>query len=549
MRVGLENYADYASFDTFGARSALTAKTADERFRLAEKDIRGAFALARARGMTTTIGIEVTDIPLEFRTLIDPRHRFGPDKFGVCVSSPDARELLTSWLRGLVETFPDVDVYSLWQTESGPSRWTPGCPCTECVAFRDAHPLPQYTVDDLLGKVSGDNYYVSDIRESAQTFLQWVLLGYEILRDIAPDKKVALAGWYIEHLFADAQHYLPDDLVLTSMTEVDPWEAPPLMDHYAGVSQRRWLINWWEIDFRMWLPQPKVSAYPPIISKMLEHGVEGVIWQHWRTRSVDDNARYTSLAMWNPELTPSDYYLDAFGVEWGEGAAIEATEAMRLFEEYERWLCHDLGWEIFAQDWFPPTMCLALEYLGVHGPVPDEVIDQVKAKLDDVDAIRERLTAIQQHLSRARTLAIPLRDGDRPGFWENRIEYYQLFISCLEKIGMATLSYAEATSVRRPGSEAPEALAQTYRLLRDAPVVAFLQKLAERIEDKGDLGTLVNLNNELWSRYRQAMDCVTSWVDELGIGWQWILRGQPDGSLLPPIVGPDALAPEGQWSS
>ena len=80
-------------------------------------------------------------------------------------------------------------------------------------------------------------------------------------------------------------------------------------------------------------------------------------------------------------------------------------------------------------------------------------------------------------------------------------------------------------------------------------MVPFLEKLAARVEDKGDLGTLVNLNNELWARYRQAMDCVASWVDELGIGWQWVLRGRPDGSLAPPIVGPDALAPAGQWSA
>lgn len=549
MRVGRELFEPYARSDTFGARSAIEATSPDERFQLAEADVQAAFALARERGMTTTIGIEVTDPPLEFRALVDPQYRFGTDKFGICPSSPDARELLTSWLQALVDTFPGVDVYSLWQTESGPSRWTPGCPCPDCVAFRDTHPLPRYTIDDLLGKVSGDNYYVNDIRESAQTFLQWVLLGYEILKGIAPAKEVALAGWYIEHLFKGAGGYLPKDMVLTSMTEVDPWEAPPLLDHYAGAPQRRWLINWWEIDFRMWLPQPKVSAYPPIIAKMLEYDIEGVIWQHWRTRSVDDNARYTALAMWNPALTPDDYYLDAFGVEWGEAAAVEATKAMRLFEEYERWLCHDLGWEIFAPDWFPPTMCLALEYLGVHGPVPARVIEEVNAKLTDVDAIRERLGAVQEGLRRARAVAIPLREGDRPGFWENRVEFYLLFIQCMEKIGLAILSYDEATRVRRPGSEAPHALAQAYRLLREAPVVPFIEKLAERIEDKGDLGTLVNLNNELWTRYRQAMDCIASWVDELGIGWQWILRGQPDGSLMPPVVGPDALAPHGQWSN
>lgn len=549
MRVGQELFSAYRGSDTFGARSALQARDADDRFRLAEADIQAAFALARERGMTTTIGIEVTDPPLEFRALVDPQYRFGPDRFGICPSSPDARELLGNWLRALVETFPLVDVYSLWQTESGPSRWTPGCPCADCVAFRNTHPLPRYAVEDLLGKVSGDNYHVEDIRESAQTFLQWVLLGYDILQEIAPGKQVALAGWYIEHLFSAAAAYLPPDLVLTSMTEVDPWEAPPLLDHYAGVPQRRWLINWWEIDFRMWLPQPKVSAYPPIIAKMLEHQIEGVIWQHWRTRSVDDNARYTALAMWNPALTPDEYYRDAFGVEWGPAAAVEATEAMRLFEEYERWLCHDLGWEIFAQDWFPPTMCLALEYLGVHGPVPARVIDEVTAKLADVDAIRARLTAVHQGLRRARSLAIPLRDGDRPGFWENRVEYYLLFIECLEKIGSALLSYDEATRTRRPGSQAPQALARTYELLSAAPVVPFLEKLAARVEDKGDLGTLVNLNNELWARYRQAMDCVASWVDELGIGWQWVLRGRPDGSLRPPIVGPDALTLHGQWTS
>ena len=98
----------------------------------------------------------------------------------------------------------------------------------------------------------------------------------------------------------------------------------------------------------------------------------------------------------------------------------------------------------------------------MHGPVPARVIDEVTAKLADVDAIRARLTAVRQGLRRARSLAIPLRDGDRPGFWENRVEYYLLFIECLEKIGSALLSYDQATRVRRPGSQAPQALARTY---------------------------------------------------------------------------------------
>ncbi|MGW1209499.1 hypothetical protein ACWD5F_07640 [Streptomyces sp. NPDC002499] len=546
--AGREHFADYLADDTFGARSAIDATTPEDRFRLAEADIRAAFTHAKERGMRTTIGIEVTDPPLEFRALVDPASRYGADGFGICPSSADARELLAGWLTGLVSAFPDVDTYTLWQSENGPSRWTAGCTCEPCTRFRAEHPLPRYTIDDLLGKVSAQVYDVEDITETAQTFLQWVLLGHDFLRELAPGKQVALAGWYIEHLFRDAAPYLPEEVVLSSMTEVDPWEAPPLLDHYRGVDRERWLINWWEIDFRMWLPQPKVSAYPPIMDKVRAYGIDGVIWQHWRTRTVDDNARYTALAMWQPDLTPDAYYRDVFGVEWGEEAAVEATEAMRLFERYEQWLCHDLGWQVFAQDWYPPLINQALEFIGAHGAIPPQIVADVEAKLAEIPRIRERLGEVREALRTARTKAVVLRDGDRPGFWEHRVEFYQLFIDCLERVGQAALAYRDATCGDRPTASETQALKRAYEALRAAPVLELIQKLADRVEDRGDLGTLVNLNNELWTRYRGALDGITRWLSDAAVGGLWTLRILPDGTLRPPIMGPDALRPEGQWS-
>lgn len=547
--VGQERFADHhREADTFGARSALEATNSAERFRLAERDVRAAFDHAKARGMHTTIGIEVTDPPLEFRALVDPADRYGEDGFGICPSSDDARELMRAWLAALVESFPSVDTYSLWQSETGPSRWTRGCPCERCTRFRAEHPLPSYQMSDLLGAVSSKTYDVEDITESAQTFLQWVLLGYELIKEVAAGKQVALAGWYIEHLFRAGSKYLPDDLVLSSMTEVDPWEAPPLLDHFDGVDCERWLINWWEIDFRMWLPQPKVSAYPPILDKVRRYGIDAVIWQHWRTRSVDDNARYTALAMWDPELSPEAYYRDAIGVEWGDEAAEDGAAALLLFEDYERWLCHELGWQVFAQDWFPPTMAHALEFMGVHGAIPANVVDDVKAKLARVCEIRERLTAVQELLAKARGSAKPVRVGDRPGFWERRLVFYQLFVDCLEHIGTAALAYQEATRGEHSIATETDSLRRTYAALREAPVLEFITALADDIEDKGDLGTLVNLNNELWTRYRQALDGVTRWFTDAAVGGLWTLRIQADGTLRPPVIGPDALRPEGQWT-
>lgn len=547
--VGQEKFAaHHLAADTFGARSALQATTPADRFRLAEHDIRVAFDHAKQRGMQTTIGFEVTDPPLEFRALVDPADRYGEDGFGICPSSDDARELLKAWLAALVETFPSVDTYTLWQSETGPSRWTQGCPCDRCSTFRREHPLPEYRLSDLLGEVSSKTYDVEDITESAQTFLQWVLLGYDLMQELAPDKRVALAGWYIEHLFRAGSKYLPTDLVLSSMTEVDPWEAPPLLDHFEGVDRERWLINWWEIDFRMWLPQPKVSAYPPILEKVRRYGVDAVIWQHWRTRTVDDNARYTALAMWNPTLSPREYYVDAIASEWGAEAAEDGADALLLFEEYERWLCHDLGWQVFAQDWFPPAMAHALEFMGVHGAIPANVVDDVTAKASRAPEIRARLGAVQELLAKARAQAKPVRDGDRPGFWERRLVYYQFFVDCLESIGTAALAYQEATRGEHSIATETDALRRTYNALRAAPVLEFIKALSDDVEDKGDLGTLVNLNNELWTRYRDALDGITRWFTDAAVGGLWTLRIQPDGSLRPPVIGPDALRPEGQWS-
>jgi len=320
------------------------------------------------------------------------------------------------------------------------------------------------------------------------------------------------------------------------------------MEYYKGVERRTWMINWWEIDFRMWLPQPKVSAYPPLLDKVEEYDVEAVIWQHWRSRSVDDNARYTALAMWDRTLVPADYYRDAVGVEWGPDAVEPFTAAMLEFEEFERWLVHDVGFQIFAQDWFPPVISIALEYLAVHGPVADKILNELRGKLERIPEMRERLEHVQSLLRLARERADVRRDGDRPGFWQHRIELYLLYIAALEGVGRATIAYADATSVQYPAVERARQLAEAYWLLRDAPVKGMLEKLAERIECKGDLGTLVNLNNELWARYKRALDVITEWFDEVGPGEMWSIRIRDDGSFRPTITGPDAVSPAGQWT-
>jgi hypothetical protein len=547
--AGRELFSDYQiSADTFGSRAAIEATSSGERFKLAESDIRAAFEHAARRGMHTSIGVEITDPPLEFRALVDPSSRFGDDGFGICPSSPDARELIGSWLASLVTSFPTVDTYTLWQTENGPSRWTAGCPCATCVEFRRSHPLPAYSIDDLLGKVSREIYDVANIVSSEQTFLQWALLAYELMQEIAPGKQVAISGWYIEHMFRDAAAYLPSDMVFTSITEVDPWEAPPQLDHYEAVPQPTWLINWWEIDFRMWLPQPKISAYPAILEKVRRYNIDGIIWQHWRTRSVDDNARFTSLAMWDAKLTPEAYYWDSFATEWGEKAADDATAALLLLEVYERWLSHDLGWQVFAQDWFPPTINQVLESLAVHGAIPDRILSDVAAKLAKLPELRDRLLIVQERLKCARSKAVVLRAVDRPAFWEKRIDFYLLYLDCLGHIGEAGLAFGRASRGAESIASQTEALRETYTALRQAPVKQFITSLAESVYDKGDLGTLVNLNNELWQRYREALSAVTRWFTDAGVGGMWTLRIRGDGTLAGPVVGPDALLPDGQWS-
>ncbi len=57
----------------------------------------------------------------------------------------------------------------------------------------------------------------------------------------------------------------------------------------------------------------------------------------------------------------------------------------------------------------------------------------------------------------------------------------------------------------------------------------------------------MNLNNEMWSRYREALDGITRWFTDAAVGGMWTLRIQDDGSLREPVVGPDALRPQGQW--
>lgn len=548
IEIGRKHLERYVELGTFGADSAIMPGTRQERAERAQETICQALAYAKDRGMHIALGIELMDPPLEMRARVSPDERFDGGMH-ICPSSKSAGELLRAWLGALVETYPTADTYVLWQSETFLTRRTHGCPCERCEEFRSDHPVSAYAPEDLLSPQSRVVYNIADVAQSDQTFLQWILRAYGILKELAPGKRVAISGWYIEHLFGDIEHYVPEDLILTSITEIDPCLAPPFIDHYRQIKRERWLVNWWEIDFRAWLPQPKVAMYPSVMAKVREHAIEGVLMLHWRTRTVDDNARYSALLQWTPELTPQEYYERTFAEEWGHETAVLGAKALLEFEEYERWLTTDMGWQVLAPDWAPPPAAAALEHFSTNSPLHERAAQEFRAKLEGAPLLRERLESVHAKLVEARAHSACLRDGDRPGWWLHRIEYYLLYVDVLEYVCAAVLHYHRALADDpHPGSsQAMRELARAFHLLQAAPVRNLIEQFGERIEDRGDLGTLVALNLELWARYKEALSSCVRFFDMLAVGLSWFVRGRSDGSVAPPPVGPDGLAAP-EWS-
>jgi hypothetical protein len=478
-----------------------------------EKMLQEALAYARSRGFKTAVGFELTDNPREMIDQMPESVLIGEQK-NLDPTSAEAEAYLRARLKALTEIYPDVDYYWLWYTEG--RQWD------------------RITDDELTP--SFREYYRKNFRYfrynmtrvtpiGGVAYLCWLQKAHDIIKELKPGAKIMTGGWTIDAMLPGLDQALPRDVTLNSLSAYEPeWSMQELLfdRFWEGMDRTRVVTSWFEFDGRcIGLTQPKTRIYGPLLNKVKEAGIDGVIMLHWRTRILDMNFRYFAEKAWGNPLEPYGFYVDYAGSRYGPEAMEYARRGHALLENYEEFIITNKQ----------PMLCwIAIDY-GHGVRLFLKMLDDLRAadlpaltelKMSDKEFNRLYVSLVDTdnplsipHASallknarfwfdRALGKATNNADIERLKYMRSRVEYYLLWLEMHQELIAAWTEYRKA--VKADDKETMKTgIARALDIARKAPVEETIRKYAEYVTNRGEQGVLVSLNRKVWADYQMIL--------------------------------------------
>lgn len=402
---------------------------------------------------------------------------------------PHSADLTAERFRSLVKTYPNADFYMMWQSEghgfyARPVGREPGAAemRAKYAGWAQASPVWGNTV------LSGDIDYAYLFREIANRLTS------------EERSKLATAGWSIEHLFPNIDSEFPSEVIFSSMNAYNP---PPALKHeiasfkVAESGRRTWMIDWWEYDGSLWFPQFRAGWQETMYNKCAEYGVEGVSLVGWKVSGIEHNIRYLEDYSWNPGLSASDFYKDYTSRLYGEKTDVLAS----MFKAYDK-----------MEPSMPPATVgfAAPMHLGIG--IFALKIQSVPSSIDGINdenwkktiEIAKNMIVEQKNLydmdgRTVETLRSLMPDiTDQQKVWvrllENRLEFRQLYVKAMIALNESLIVFDEAGrkhGIAEAGRAALKYAEQSVKLTRQA-----IEKYAEDVRNRGDLGVIAQLNEQ-----------------------------------------------------
>ncbi len=254
--------------------------------RLQQKMMADALAYARALGIETCLGFEVSG---------DARDEAN-------------REGLRKRIAHVLKTYP-LDYLGIWQAEHLGIKG----------ASVDRKDDNAPDADELWQAFA----YFEEPKHQAEgvRMARLIRFAYPIMKEVSPKVKMVVSGWGGDQHMKFTDFYIgldkvvPGDIIFAALDNIDPRSADHVSEAYAklGPGRARWPIPWFESDaghtrIDQTGPQTNVTAFEPLLKNAARKGCEGTLGIHWRTRNVEDVAGYLYRFGWNKELTAADFF-------------------------------------------------------------------------------------------------------------------------------------------------------------------------------------------------------------------------------------------------
>jgi len=460
----------YFARDYFGAASSFV-EDRTEAILAAKEVLRQALTYAKARGLRTCLGFELSGDPMN----IDVQNRF------------EAR------LKALLADYPMLDYVWLWQPEG-------------MGAHPAESPAPRSQWESQAQRWAKEFAYLAEPERRTEA-VRLALFGkqaYQILHAVRPDVTLVMSGWGGDQwlkctdLYRGLDVVLPGDVVFSALDNIAV--TPSVSEAYGsfGAERVRWPIVWFEYDGDQWMPQPNLRATAGACRDALAKGCQGLLGIHWRTRAVAESAAYCAQFAWNPDLTAErfcgSYARHVFGQAAGEAMS---TYIVRLQDLGYRWVGGSGQPECGRFTWSVGDKEKRAELTTIHRELQFEMD---KKDFWPADLVAELplpsipLTArlVDEVASRSALVRAVLRPNPRTALEDlvREMDYVLMYDEAAEAF------VSDGAFDARLWKDDVKGAA---KVIENSALAGALHTYARRIKNKGELGVLATINAKAWA--------------------------------------------------
>ena len=352
VKIGKEHFAGLRNMAPPEMQDVDTPEEAVRRFK---RMIKAIIKYAKSKGMKVGFSTDPTYAPANHARFARNYAHRPHTSFGYSAhlspTDPVGLEYGKTWLRALLETYPEIDDLFLYVSEA-----------YELDPHPDAKALyermrPQYAP---ALKALKDAWVSLTYRHTSFTYkglspedlidiqIGWIHRIRELVdaaKKMADHTRICMAFFFKGYLLPTADNLIEREIPFMDMQSsgVFPVEGDVNASYFANMGDRDRYINCRIDDDASMFGLPfylRQFQHDGLFKEAREAGVSGYAGQIFRSRGTEHHSRYLAHGAWEPELTPEAFY-DRYSRDiFGDAAAGAMQKAFNLLEDMDE----QTGW-------------------------------------------------------------------------------------------------------------------------------------------------------------------------------------------------------------
>ena len=513
VKIGKEHFA---GLRTMAPPEMQDVDTPEEAVRRFKRMIKAIIRYAKSKGMKVGFSTDPTYAPANHARFARNYAHRPHTSFGYSAhlspTDPVGLEYGKTWLRALLETYPEIDDLFLYVSEA-----------YELDPHPDAKALyermrPQYAP---ALKALKDAWVSLTYRHTSFTYkglspedlidiqIGWIHRIRELVdaaKKMADHTRICMAFFFKGYLLPTADNLIEREIPFMDMQSsgVFPVEGDINASYFTNMGDRDRYINCRIDDDASMFGLPfylRQFQHDGLFKEAREAGVSGYAGQIFRSRGTEHHSRYLAHGAWEPDLTPEAFYERYSRDIFGDAAASAMQKAFNLLEEMDE----QTGWNGVGNFSFSGG-CRELNRIApilldqenpFDGP-PDaqSIVDEVKDREGQFTAANEILRQALAVLEGAQTL-VSTKGAYELEYLISKTKAYISHLEMVILIDQGLAAYCQAFidhTKQEPALGRALRVAESYLVAAAEKARETTRQVAEIIDDPTDLGILFLAN-------------------------------------------------------